>query len=363
MKAWDAVVVGAGPAGAAAAGRLGAAGARVLLVDRARFPRDKSCGGGLTGRALRQAPCDVAPVVEEWVSEVELRVAGRRRLRRSAEPLVAMTQRRRLDLHLVEQAVARGAEFRDGVKVERVDGQVVVAAGGERLEGRVVLVASGANGPSTAAGIERGVALEGNAPYPHEGYRGRAVLEFGAVPGGYGWIFPKGDHVNVGVGGWLAEGPRLRAHLERLRRGDGLAEPTAVRGHRLPMRRDLAGLVAGRTAWIGDAAGLVDPLSGDGMYEAFLSARLAAEASLDVLAGEAATLDGYPRRLALEHGRHLAASWTAKLAVDRHPRVVLALTPVVWPVVERLLRGDLAAPGDLRGPLRAPLRAIALLGR
>ncbi|HEY6052603.1 MAG TPA: hypothetical protein VIU86_01660, partial [Gaiellaceae bacterium] len=159
--------------------------------------------------------------------------------------------------------------------------------------------------------------------------------------------------------------PRLRAHLARLceRLGLRVGELTDLRGHRLPMRRSLAGLAHGRVAAIGDAGGLVDPLSGDGIYEAFLSARLAAEAALDVLAGRADSLDAYPHRLAEHHGRHLAASWTAKAVLDRHPRVVYALTPVVWPVVERLLRGELAAPGDARGPVRAPLRALALLGR
>src|SRR5581483_826299 len=167
-----------------------------------------------------------------------------------------MTQRRRLDLHLAEQAVARGAEFRDGVRVERVDGTTVVA-GGERLEADVVLAASGANGPLTVPPIEHGVALEGNGDYPSQRYRRRAVLEFGSIPGGYGWIFAKGDHVNVGVGGWRSEGPRLRDHLERLRVAHGIGELREVRGHRLPMRRNLDGLVRGRVAAIGDAAGLV----------------------------------------------------------------------------------------------------------
>jgi len=324
------VVVGAGPAGAAAACRLADAGASVLLLDRARFPRDKPCGGGLTGRALRQAPCDVTPVFEELVRDVELRVGRGRKLRRTREPLIAMTQRLRLDRHLVEQAVERWAELREGVRVERVDGRTVVA-GGERLEADVVLLAAGANGPQLTAGLERGVALEANAAYPDESYRGRAVLEFGSVPGGYGWVFPKGDHVNVGVGGWAGEGPRLREHLARLCRTQRIPEEVLrdLRGYRLPMRRAVESFARGRVAAIGDAAGLVDPLSGDGMYEAFMSARFAAEAALDVLAGRTDSLEEYPRRLAAHHARHLAASWKAKAAVDRYPRVVFALTPLV----------------------------------
>ena len=186
MERFDVVVIGAGPAGSAAAIRLAEAGASTLLLDRARFPRDKPCGGGLTGRALKEAPCDVGPVVEESVHEVELRVGGRAAHRRSAEPLILMTQRRRLDLHLAEQAQARGAEFRDGVRAELHDGSTVAAAG-ERLRADVVIVADGANGVAArelAGPVVHGVALEGNADYPDESYRGRALFEFGSVPGG-----------------------------------------------------------------------------------------------------------------------------------------------------------------------------------
>ena len=99
------------------------------------------------------------------------------------------------------------------------------------------------------------------------------------------------------------------------------------------------------------------------MYEALLSARLASEAALDVLAGRADTLEDYPRRLAQHHARHLAASWTAKLIVDRHPRLIYALTPIVWPVVQRLLSGELDAPDQARGRTRLTLKALAVLGR
>ena len=117
----DVLVVGAGPAGSATALRLARGGARVLLADRARFPRDKPCGGGITGRALRHAPCSIAPVVEDEVRTFELRLRyGRSFERQSEDPLILMTQRRRLDAHLAAQAAAAGAEFADGTRVEDV---------------------------------------------------------------------------------------------------------------------------------------------------------------------------------------------------------------------------------------------------
>jgi len=118
----DALVVGAGPAGSSTAIHLARAGARVLLADKARFPRDKPCGGGLTGRALQHLPCAVDAVVEHVVDRMVVRVRYRAKVaRKNAEPLIEMTQRRRLDLHLAEQAAAAGAEFRDGVAVSDVE--------------------------------------------------------------------------------------------------------------------------------------------------------------------------------------------------------------------------------------------------
>jgi hypothetical protein len=101
------------------------------------------------------------------------------------------------------------------------------------------------------------------------------------------------------------------------------------------------------------------------MYEAFVSARLAADAVLDVLAGRAETVEPYTARLADALGPLAKASWGAKLALDRYPRTTFALAraPLVWPVVERLVRGDIEAPNEARGLARPPLKAIAALAR
>jgi geranylgeranyl reductase family protein len=376
VERFDVAVIGAGPAGSATAIRLARGGAKVLLVDRARFPRDKPCGGGLTLRAVRQLPVDPTPVVEHEVDRMEFRLGWRSHFQRRGRlgPFVLMTQRRRLDHYLVEQAVAAGAEFRDGVKVKLEAATAAcpsLLVDGGSVSAEVVVGADGANGISARAlglggPITHGVAYEGNAAF-EERYRGLAVIELGTIPGGYGWIFPKGDHVNVGVGGWESEGPKLRTHLAELCRRHGIdgAALESVRGHRLPLRRSGFVTARGRNLLVGDAAGLVDPLTGDGMYEAFVSARLASEAALDVLAGRRDGVEPYAERLAQALGPLAGASWGAKLALDRFPRTVFALAraPLVWPVVERLVRGDLSAPGEARGLARPPLKVIAGLAR
>ncbi len=371
MDRFDVLVVGAGPSGSAAALRLAHSGARVLLVDKERFPRDKPCGGGLTGRALRHAPSDVEPVVEHVVSRMVVRSGYRRAVSRTSnEPLIAMTQRRRLDLHLVEQAVAAGVDFRDGV------GVTGIALGDECVGARIadasvvasfLVGADGANGIVARAaglgdGIVRGVALEGNVPWDaldRGRYEGAAWVELGVVPGGYGWVFPKEGHANLGVGGWLEEGPRLRGHLERLAREHGVdpAALTDVRGHRLPMRRLGTATARDRVLLVGDAAGLVDPLSGDGMYEAFVSAELAAAAI------ERGRPDEYEPALAAALDHHAAASWKAKRVADRHSDAcVWALrAPGVFGAVSGLLRGEIGHPSQARRIARPPLRALARL--
>ncbi len=378
VERFDAIVVGAGPAGSTAALRLARAGARVLMLDRARFPRDKPCGGGLTYRAVRQLPVSVEDVVEDTVDRFELGFRYGRRIERGGEgPLVLMTQRRRLDAHLVEQASKAGAEFRDGVRataLELGETGATIRFDGSAASAPVVIGADGVNGLTARAlglgAARHGVALEGNVPYGHaheERWRGRAVVELGVVPGGYAWVFPKGDHVNVGVGGWETEGPRLRAHLERACAGYGLPSEqlAGVRGYRLPMRRPGDAAMRGRVLLAGDAAGLVDPLSGDGIYEALVSARLAARTALELLEGRAESLDSYGPSLEAALGRTLAASWKAKLAIERFPRVLFGIVqlPPVWSFVAAFLRGDVGHPGDARGLVRAPLRLVETLGR
>ena len=366
MERFDAVVVGAGPAGSATALRLGRGGARILLADRARFPRDKPCGGGLTGRAVRELPVDVTPVVEDVIHRFVVRLGYRRRFeRRSETPLVLMTQRRRLDAFLVEQAAGTGVDFRDGVTVGGLtiepDG-VELTVGGDRVCAAVLVGADGVNGSVARAaglggGILYGIALEGNGPLL-AGQAGCATIELGVVPGGYGWVFPKDGHANYGVGGWASEGPRLREHLHRLCAEHDVDSTrlTNLQGRRLPIRRATE---AGRgpVILVGDAAGLVDPLSGDGIYEALLSARLAADA---ILTG---TLDEYSQKLELALGRFARSSWRAKLVLDRHPRAAfeIARLPWVWDVIAGLLTGDLRHPSEARGLARPPLRLLARL--
>jgi geranylgeranyl reductase family protein len=376
VQRYDAIVVGGGPAGSATAYHLVDRGASVLLVDKARFPRDKPCGGGMTMRAVHQCPVDPTPVVEEVIDTVELRFRYEDAVvRHGRGPLVWMTQRRRLDAFLLDAARERGVEVREETRVELDGGRKVTLSGGEKVAVDVVVGADGANGTAAkAVGLGReivyGIAFEGNVSYPtisQQRYARRLVLELAGIPGGYGWVFPKGDHANVGVGGWEAEGPQLRDHLQRLCAAHGL-DPDALeelRGHRLPLRRSGTKVAGERALLVGDAAGLIDPVSGDGMFECFVSSRLAADAISNLLGGRATTLEPYAAAVDAAMLPLHIASWTLKKALDRFPRATwrIARTELLWNTIERLLRGELEHPGEQRGLARMPLRALAVLGR
>jgi geranylgeranyl reductase family protein len=350
MSAFDVAIVGGGPAGSTAAYRLARAGKRVLLVDRARFPRDKPCGGGVTRRAARLLPFSIEPVTEDVVTRVEIGFRYEGSMRRSANtPLVYMTQRRRLDHFLLEQAADAGVEVRQG---EMVDAR--------ELDARYVIGADGCNGSSAkqlglGGGIVHGVALEAN--YPQDArFAGEMVLQMAILPGGYGWIFPKGDHINVGVGGDEIVGPRLRAALRTMCEAYGVDPDAAAetRGYRLPMRTAATRLADDRAALIGDAAGVLDPFTGDGMYEAFLSAQLVTDAIL------ADDLRSYPAAVERRIGPLTTAGWGAKAAFTRFPRTTWAIArlPVTWRAVEKVLRGELSHPGAARGFERGAVRLI-----
>ena len=345
---FDAVVVGAGPGGSTAAYELATAGATVALIDRARFPREKPCGGGVLMSAAKRLPFSLDPVAERTIDTFRVRYRrGAEFEHRWAGALAIMTQRSRLDQYLAEQAAGMGADLRDGVGVREIEldrnseGATLRLGNGDRLSGKVVIAADGANGiVRRALGVPRlraAVALEGNVDRASDGGRGRrwtnAVgLELGSMPGGYGWVFPKGDHCNLGLGGVPATAPRLREELAAYARCEGFDPESlhSVRGHHLPLRDADSALAHGPALFVGDAAGLIDPLSGEGIGNAIRSGQLAASAAGDWLSGAAPDLSGYVRAVEREI--------EPDLAVARQLQALYHQTP--WPYVQLLRRSS-----------------------
>ena len=331
--------------------------------------------GAISARAMRELPINPHPVVEHVVDTMELSYRGHKPyLRGGHHPLAYMTQRRRLDHYLLEQAQNAGAEVDDAASVSDIS-EHGARVNGRRVDCHLLIGADGANGP-TARSLrlagERiyGVALEGNLAHQlidPERWHSRVAIELGTIPGGYCWIFPKGNHINVGVGGWENVGPMLRKHLKELcqHRGFDHSKLTELRGYRLPARAAGAPLARGRSLLVGDAAGLVDPLWGDGIYGSFVSSRLATNAALDLLAGQTTGLEDYAHAIIRELGPMTAFAWNAKAALDRTPRLALTalLSKPGWRIVENMLRGQTREPNTEPGIGGTAIRGFDALAR
>ncbi|HLE76878.1 MAG TPA: NAD(P)/FAD-dependent oxidoreductase [bacterium] len=353
MQQYDVIIVGAGPAGSTTARECAARGRSVLLLEKEAFPRDKPCGGGVNVRAAALLPFDLSPVVERTVSTVSFSVRQAAHFTRtSARPLTYMTQRARLDHYLVERAVEAGAILRERSPLEAVEqaaSGMLVRAGGVTYQARVLVAADGANGPTLrAAGLpERfamGVALEGNIGALTDGHDAMR-LDLGDVPHGYGWLFPKGDHVNIGVAGFGPVVPMLRERLFQLTRFYGYDPQRfwGLRGFRLPMRTADTPLVGGNVIAVGDAAGLLDPVTGEGIYAAIFSGRAAARHIVTFLSGRAADLSGYEEEIRREllPDLDIARRWrdVAHLSPALFARLI-ERSPRAWGLVCRILRGE-----------------------
>jgi menaquinone-9 beta-reductase len=311
----DVIVVGAGPAGSAAAIHLARAGRDVLLVDRARFPRDKCCGDGLTTSALRELedlgldPADVASWCE--VDAAHLRGPGGREvvvpLRPGPGTYAAVARRHDLDACLVDLAVSAGARLLDGRGVSGVvpgddaaPAIEVEMADGERLRARYVVAADGMWSPvRRSLGLgEAGYLGEWHAfrqYFTHVGPRAASELMVWFEPDllpGYAWSFPlPGGVANVGFG--IRRGgsvttqamktlwPELlgRPHIAAFLGPDARPE-SPHRAWPIPAsieRSTLTG-AGGRVLLVGDAAAATDPMTGEGIGQALLTGRWAAEA-------------------------------------------------------------------------------------
>jgi menaquinone-9 beta-reductase len=312
-------VVGAGPAGAAAAleARRLRPDASVLLVDKAAFPRDKACGDGLGPHAVDElAALGAGHVLDGYPPIPGLRLRSPRGLEVAGEPARPnwVVPRAVLDARLVEAATAAGVELRQASarRLEQRDGLVLLDG---ELAARVVVGADGANstvrrllGAPSNPDRALAIAIRGYAPAPP----GRPEQLIAWVAEGwpaYVWSFPTGTGVaNVGYGLLRSRFHADRAELRRRLR-DLLpeAEPDqdSLRAHHLPFSSFRPPPGRGQVLLAGDAASLVNPLSGEGIYYALASGRLAARAALTAPREPAAA---YRRLLARALGRHLRHS-------------------------------------------------------
>ncbi|HEY7294110.1 MAG TPA: NAD(P)/FAD-dependent oxidoreductase, partial [Dehalococcoidia bacterium] len=304
---FDVAIVGAGPAGATAARELATAGARVALLERARLPRYKSCAGGIPVRTAALLPPGLQSVVEDSVRGLHVSYLGRGRFTRHTErPFAFMVMRDRFDNFLTECAADAGVAVLDGspvTGVERDDSGFTLRTGTRALRSRFVIGADGANSAvaratGLGAGLAQSVALEAEvcaARGDLDRWRGVVNVDLGYRPWGYGWVFPKQRRLSVGLVLPPASGPGLRAHLQTYLARLGLADAAIERtiGHKLLFRRGHEPIGGDGVLLAGDAAGLADEFTEEGIFYAVQSGVLAAKAVLRALRRGQHSLAGY----------------------------------------------------------------------
>ncbi|EXG80219.1 geranylgeranyl reductase family protein [Cryptosporangium arvum] len=357
---YDVAVIGAGPAGASAARVAAEAGARVLMLERGALPRYKTCGGGLIGLSRAALPAGFTPPVRDRIDRLTFTLRGRlRRTWRADAPFIDLVYRDEFDAALTAAAVDAGAKLQEGVTVtglEPAPGLVRIrTAEGEVTAGAVV----GADGTSGRSGgyvgvrlaqVDLGLETEFAWPDASAGdWAGRVLIDWGPLPGSYGWVFPKGDALTVGVIAERGQGAATKEYLAALvdRAGVGGAPEIRSSGHLTRCRTDDSPLYRDRVLVAGDAAGLLEPWTREGISYALRSGRLAGAAAVAVARSDADALPlataGYAAAVEAEFGAEMRAGRRFHTAFSRRPTLfhaAIGCAPPAWRLFRRLVGGE-----------------------
>ena len=358
---FDAIVVGGGPAGATLARGLALREMRVALVERQRLPRYKSCAGGIPVRTQRLLNFPIDAVIEDTVCGLDITYLGRNGFQRSAaRPIAQMVMRDRFDALLVERAREAGAVVLEGAAVRalrREDGCFRVETASGPLTCRLVAGADGANSRVGRAlglggGMFENVALEAEVRAPAwalRRWRSLINIDVGYRPWGYAWVFPKADLLSIGLVLPQGGGARLRLDLDGYLERLGLKDATIERlvGHKIPARRGREPIAGDGVLLVGDAAGLTDEFTEEGIYYAVRSGQIAARHIARAHVEGRRWLGAYERAVDREVMPELHAARTiARLfywSLRRSPRLTFRLSrriDYLWSVLFRVLRGE-----------------------
>jgi geranylgeranyl reductase family protein len=323
MTMYDVAVVGCGPAGTTAASDLARHGLKVALIDKETLPRYKVCGGGVVFRAREMLGVDISSVVESECHSARLTLlnSGISSEASSDEPIVSMVMRSKFDQLLAEYAQQAGAELITGFFIQSAefnDHHVYLKGDGCEIKARYVIAADGANSIMArlagwketrrmAPAVECELKVSADVASRFEGV---ARFDFDMPPNGYGWVFPKGNHLSVGLGGFGFGRERslktiFHDYLKKLE--INLPADAETHGYVVPISPRTDGFVRNRVFLVGDAAGVADPVSAEGISFAIRSGQIAASTLVDAQLDEPGAAALYESRLADEVLIELAA--------------------------------------------------------
>ena len=353
---FDLIIVGAGPAGSNAASVALDAGLRVAQIDAAAFPRVKPCAGGMTLKAADSLRYPLDSSTCQSFTEMEFNLWGRRR-NRFAHPLVMLRTvcRPEFDNRLVQtNLLRRNFTFMDGHRVLGVeyDGHFVVRTSAGSLSATQLVGADGAYSlvnrifhvaapRALATAVEINIPRTGRETLPND----VPCFDYGAVPEGYGWVFPKRDHWSVGLYTLSRRAPNIREHFIGYLRAKGLLSgdrlPAGMEAFRIPVGGFRLRTPGCPVYVTGDAGGFADALTGEGIYAALESGRLAGEVAVDVAGGRARHHAYYGRLWRTVLGDTALSYFVAKQFYrDLDRGMGLLEHPLAWrPLIEGAARG------------------------
>jgi geranylgeranyl reductase family protein len=361
-QSYDIIIVGAGPAGITLAYELGKRGIGVLVLEKEKLPRYKCCAGGVTSKAAKLLNFDISEVVEDVIYEVNFTFnLGSPYLGQHSQPLIYTVMRDAFDYFLVQRAQQPGAALMDGQKVTQIQVRadwVEISTADNTFRSRLVVGADGAYSVvarelGMGRNIKYNAGIESEIVVPEEElakWKSRVQIDLGCIPGGYAWVFPKRSHLSVGVGCLTSNARDLHAHHQKFLNSLSIGSYTIARSssHLIPT------CTKGRLVWqdrallLGDAAGLTDPLTGEGIYNAIQSAQLAAPVIENSLLRGKVGLQDYQEIVERKIISELRTARTLSKFFVRFPRLtfgILNQSDGVWRDVCGLICGELQYAG------------------
>jgi geranylgeranyl reductase family protein len=295
MKIFDVAIIGSGPSGASAALELAKNGISTVIIEKEILPRYKTCGGGFVFRGLKNMPFDINSVVESEFYEVDIYFKNQniKHTTKRDQPIISMVMRDAFDNLIVEKAKEHGVTLLQNYKVLDIsfsEIQTIHTSEGD-IQAKFIIAADGALSPvakiagwqetrNVIPALEYEVQVSDN---DFERLSKRVRFDFDAVPNGYAWCFPKKNHLSIGVGVFAKTKINLKEYYSDYLKALAINEIVneTAHGFVIPVSARTDTFVKKNVFLIGDAAGFADPLTAEGISNAILSGRFAAEAIIE----------------------------------------------------------------------------------
>ncbi|MDD5435729.1 MAG: geranylgeranyl reductase family protein [Nitrospira sp.] len=359
---YDVIVVGAGPSGATTAYELAKAGLSVIMLEKEKFPRYKPCGGGLSLKIERILSVNIKDVIESTITGAYFSFQQKDGLYLwSDRPVAYMVMRDKFDSLLVSEAVKAGASFMDGAKVKGITeskNSYEVIVDEDVFHSRFLVGADGVNGVvrrfirprelrTMAASIEAEIPVEKDFIDKHNNY---VHIDFGSIPYGYAWVFPKNGVLSSGIAGFRGVVKQPKKYFDQFIKAHpamGEVNNYHYKGYPIPLFRNQQNLTKDGVLLVGDAGNLVDPFFGEGIYYAIRSAQLASNAVIEAWNKGEANLSGYDDLLKSEFYPEFKAAQYISQFVYTFPKTwfdILTDKPELAEKYYNVLRGESSYP-------------------